>query len=282
MHPGDYLQSELLARAGFVHGFFTRRGGVSTGPFASLNLSAEVGDEAEHVRENLKRVVAVLGLGADRLYVPRQVHGREVLVLESQTPAVNTLLSTPADALVSSQPDLACAVRTADCVPILIGDRTSRRVAAIHAGWRGVTLNIVGASVARMLQLGSRPEALIGAIGPHISVRAFEVGEDVAAQLSGASAAADVVVRSPGQAPRVDLHAIVRAQLLAAGLGAAAVERVVGCTFSEPDAFFSYRRDGQQSGRMLSAIVAGEHTPGSRRTEPNCRTAQQVAAGEVT
>jgi YfiH family protein len=275
MHPSDYLRSELLARAGFVHAFFTRRGGVSSGPFASLNLSPEVGDEPEHVRENLRRVVAVLGLGADRLYVPRQVHGREVLVLESPV-GPGASLSTPADALVSSHPELGCAVRTADCVPILLADRSSGRVAAVHAGWRGVVSNIVAATVERMLALGSRPEALIGAIGPHISARAFEVGEDVAEQLARASSAEAVVVRSPGLKPRVDLHAIVRAQLIGAGLAPDAVQRVIGCTYSEPEAFFSYRRDGQQSGRLLSAIAPGAHALG----EPNCRTLEQVAAAE--
>jgi polyphenol oxidase len=253
MDRRDYLQSALLDGEGFVHAFFTRRGGVSGGPFATLNLSLAVGDHPEHVTENLRQAARVLGLAASRVCVPRQVHGNSVLVLDGPDGAL--LEGTPADASVSLEPTLACAVRTADCVPILLADRESGRVAAVHAGWRGVVGKVVRATVERMQALGSRPAALLAAIGPHISAQAFEVGEEVAAQLAAASPRSDVVVRGPGQKPHVALAAILRAQLLELGLASDAIEELPGCTYGDAERFFSYRRDGQRSGRMLSAIV---------------------------
>jgi purine-nucleoside/S-methyl-5'-thioadenosine phosphorylase / adenosine deaminase len=255
MDPSHYRESRLLTRAGFVHAFFTRQGGVSGGVFHSLNLSGDVGDEPAHVRENLRRVSLVLGVGPERLYVPRQVHGRAVLLLDG-SPGDAGVPLTPADALVSNAPGLACAVRTADCVPILLADPSTGRVAAIHAGWRGVVEDVVGASVALMASLGSRPEALIAAIGPHISASAFEVGEEVALLLTRSGAAEHFIKRSPGDKAHVDLAGIVSAQLTRAGLAQAAIEQVAGCTYQEQAAFFSYRRDGKTSGRSLSAIVS--------------------------
>lgn len=254
LRQGAEIRSELLTRAGFTHAFFTRRGGVSEGAFASLNASPDVGDRAEHVTENLRRMARFLGVAPGELYVPRQVHGRGVLVLDEATRA--SVGTTQADALVTREPALACAVRTADCVPLLLGDAESGFAAAVHAGWRGVALGIAGTTVEVMTRMGCRAAALTAAIGPHISVEAFEVGDEVARELARASGGADVVNRAPGGKPHVDLGKILAAQLVAAGLAPAHVERLPGCTYRDGASFFSYRRDGQQSGRMLAAIVS--------------------------
>jgi polyphenol oxidase len=255
LRQGAEIRSELLTRAGFTHVFFTRRGGVSEGGFASLNASPDVGDRAEHVTENLRRIARVLGVGPAELYVPRQVHGRGVLVLGRER-AQGVVATTPADAIVTSEPALACAVRTADCVPILLGDPESGRVAAVHAGWRGVAQDIARATVEVMTRLGSRAAAITAAIGPHISVEAFEVGDDVARQLARASGAADVILQTAGHKARADLGKILVSQLVAAGLAPGNVEQLPGCTYRDGACFFSYRRDGLESGRMLSAIVS--------------------------
>lgn len=248
------IRSELLTRAGFTHAFFTRRGGVSEGAFASLNASPDVGDRAEHVTENLRRMARFLGVASGELYVARQVHGRGVLVVDEET-RVNISV-THADALVTRDPARACAVRTADCVPVLLGDAESGLVAAVHAGWRGVALDIARATLEVMTRMGCRAAAISAAIGPHISVEAFEVGDDVARELAQASGAADAIQRAPGGKPHVDLGKILAAQLVAAGLDPARIERLPGCTYRDGDSFFSYRRDGQRSGRMLAAIVS--------------------------
>lgn len=254
MDRSDYLQSERLLEAGFTHAFFTRRGGVSGGPFASLNLSPEVGDASEHVGENLRRAAALLGVLADRLYVTRQVHGAAVLVIDGMESAA-AVAARPADASVSSAAHIACAVRTADCLPLLLADTETGRVAAVHAGWRGVAQNIAGACVAQMAALGSRPEALLAAIGPHVSVAAFEIGEEVARELERAPGASGAISRRAGQKPHADLARIVQAQLARAGVSSHHIERVVGCTVTDEHSFYSYRRQGAVSGRMLSAIV---------------------------
>jgi len=260
MPPCPHLSSELLTRAGFVHAFFTRQGGVSEGPFATLNLSPGVGDRPEHVSENLGRAARTLGLARERLYVAAQVHDRGVVVLHGSE-AASEVAEIRADAVVSSAAGLGCGVRTADCVPILLADPETGRVAAVHAGWRGVVRRVIAATTERMLELGSRSTALLAAIGPHIGPAAFEVDADVAGELARASSASGVVLERPGSKPHVNLARIVRAQLAEAGLLDARIEHVPGCTYSDAASFFSYRRDGQKSGRMLAVIVPNETSP---------------------
>jgi YfiH family protein len=252
IHP-PFLTSELLWRAGFSHAFFTRQGGVSEGAFASLNLSYEVGDRAEHVRENLGRAARALGLRPDAVYVPAQVHGADVLCLTGHE-SVHDVARIAADAVVAEQTGVAAGVRTADCVPILLADPATGRVAAVHAGWRGVAAEIVVRSVERLVARGSSAPALLAAIGPHIGPEAFEVGEDVAAELDRASDGS-AVLRTSGRKPRVALARILHAQLRRAGLRSGNIEQLPGCTLRDADRFFSYRRDGKQSGRMLSVIA---------------------------
>ena len=254
MDPVPYLASGLLARAGFQHAFFTRRGGVSEGPFATLNLSPQVGDRAEHVRENLGRAARSLSLSPEHIYVAAQTHDRDVVVLDGSE-QVDAVARTAADAILSHAPGIGCAVRTADCVPILLADPESGRVAAVHAGWRGLVRHVIASAIDRMSALGSRRSALLAAFGPHIGPDAFEVGDDVAGEIANASSAQGVVQRAPTGKALVSLARVVRAQLIAAGLADASIEQVPGCTYRDASQFYSYRRDGQRSGRMLAVIV---------------------------
>lgn len=249
----QFRKSALLGRVGFRHAFFTRGGGVSAGPYASLNFSVAVGDSQENVDENLRRAAAVLGVAVPRIYFASQIHGRNVLEVDG-TEDRQAVLFREADAVLSRHPDVACAVRIADCVPVLLGDPATGDVAAVHAGWRGVVAGVVEHAVSS-LGAGRGTSGFVAAIGPHISVRAFEVSEDVARQLREASPDPDVVNRTLGIKPHVDLRRIVRAQLRRAGLADDHIDDVAGCTVADPD-LFSYRRDGKRSGRHLAAIVA--------------------------
>ncbi len=251
MPDATYLTSPLLQGAGFRHAFFTRHGGVSAGAYASLNFSYAVGDEAANVDENLRRAAAALGVAPDRLYFAAQVHGRDVLELDGSESS-SAIMHTEADAIVSGCPDLACAVRTADCLPILIADRTTGRAVAAHAGWRGLVGRVIDAVASR---LGGDPTDWVAAIGPHISTAAFEVSEDVARELEACSDATAPCVRVAGEKPKVDLAQVARAQLLTLGIAPEHVEHVGGCTRLDPMDYFSFRRDGRHSGRHLSAIV---------------------------
>ncbi len=248
------LHSPLLRESGFQHAFFTRHGGVSEGPYATLNFSKAVGDEPDRVQENLRRAADALAVEPARLYFLSQVHGTTTITLQGEEDR-EAVLHTRGDAVLSRAAGVACGVRTADCVPILVGDRQSGAALAIHAGWRGTVAGIVPAALEELRRSVGATGDLVAAIGPHISVLAFEVGEEVARELSAACPLEGVVDRSRGPRPHGDLRKIVRWQLTQQGLAEAAIDDVMGCTVSEPERFFSYRRDGRHSGRHLSAIV---------------------------
>jgi polyphenol oxidase len=250
-----FLTSRLLSEAGFSHAFFLRAGGVSEGPYSSLNFSTSVGDTAQNVAENVRRSAAVLGVERERVFYLSQVHGRRVVRLSGGEDRGATTLEE-ADALVSHAAGHACGVRSADCVPILMADRKSGAVAAAHAGWRGVVAGVVCESLEALRELAGPDANIIAAIGPHISVDAFEVSEEVALELAAASHSAHAVRRDFGPKPHVDLRSIVRAQLEERGVRAGSIDDVIGCTVREPERFFSFRRDGKVGGRHLSAIVA--------------------------
>lgn len=285
MPPFTALCSPLLSEHGFRHGFSPRQGGVSEGPYAGCNVGHAVGDRPEHVAQNRERFAAAIGYVPDDLFEISQVHGRVVRCLEGgDDPAA--VRAEDGDGLVAlgqglragqGRSEHAVGVRTADCVPLLLADPVTRAVAAVHAGWRGTALDIAGEGV-RLLcaRSGAAPARLIAAVFPHIRACCFEVSADVAATLEAAarndprSRSGSVVARRalaalPGQSglpapdpkPHVDLLAIVRAQLLSAGVSDARIDVVEGCTRCEPERFFSYRRDGQRSGRHLTAIIAG-------------------------
>jgi YfiH family protein len=248
----DFLESALLRGAGFRHAFFTRKGGVSQGAYSSLSFSVAAGDSEAHVKENLERAASELGVPSTRIHFLSQVHGRVAHVL-SGNEVQSMLVLREGDALVSRAKGLACAVRSADCVPVLLADRRSGAVAAVHAGWRGAVNGIVSSAIEAMRVIAPDP-VLIAAIGPHISLAAFEVSDDVAETLLKASRDPHVVDRSRAK-PHVDLRRMLRAELHDQGLAQAAIDDVWGCTVLEPERFFSFRRDGQASGRHLSAIV---------------------------
>jgi YfiH family protein len=250
----EFRTSPLLTRAGFRHAFFTRRGGVSEGPYASLSFSVAAGDTEENVAANLKRAAEALGVDAERLYYLSQVHGRTAVRLDG-TEDRKEVLFREGDAVLSRNPRAAVGVRVADCVPILVGDRKSGAALAIHAGWRGIVRGVIFEGLeALRLEAGGDCE-LLAAIGPHITGPAFEVGDDVAEELARASSAGNVVERGAGAKPRVHLSRIARAQLEEARVPPESIDVVAGCTFSEPQDFFSFRRDGKHSGRHLAAIV---------------------------
>jgi hypothetical protein len=254
VHPPDARTSALLQDAGFHHAFFTRRGGVSEGAYATLNTSAGAGDDAARVKQNVARIERALEVPPGGLYYASQVHGTDVLVVEPGLDRDRALLETRADVVVSKLPRTACGVRSADCGTILVADRRSGAVAAIHSGWRGTVANVAAAGV-RALRAVAPNADLVAAIGPHIEPCCFEVGEEVATELAGCSGAADVVDRSR-QRPHVDLRRIMTAQLVAEGVDERAIDHVRGCTVCDETSFFSYRRDGAKSGRLMSAIVA--------------------------
>jgi polyphenol oxidase len=264
------LRSPLLASHGFRHGFSLRAGGVSQGPFAGLNLARGVGDDARYVAENHALLARDVGYDVARLYEVSQVHGARVEEVDAAE-APELFRQRKADALfcapgpaprgsansASAASGLAIGVRVADCVAILLAHAPSGAVAAVHAGWRGVVGEVVSATLSALAaRVAAPPAQWIAAVFPHIGAGAFEVGEDVAQQIAETVPEEPSVIVRGAEKPRVDLGRAVELQLRRAGLANENIERLAGCTFSEPERFFSYRRDGAASGRHLAVIVS--------------------------
>ncbi|AEI66442.1 peptidoglycan editing factor PgeF [Corallococcus macrosporus] len=249
--PTEPLTSSLLP---VPHGFTTRAGGCSEGPYASLNLGFSVGDERARVEENHRRLAQAAGAPLEALSRVSQVHGDRVVEARSGEGAQGLRPTEgEADGLWTRAPGSWVAVGTADCVPVLLVDPEGRGVAAVHSGWRGTDADISARAVEALVARGARPERLLAAVGPAIQVCCYEVSEELA-QRFRARFGADVVRWAEGT-PRLDLTRAVRQTLLAAGLKPAHVDVLHACTACDPTRFFSHRRDAGRTGRHLNYVV---------------------------
>lgn len=238
---GTLLIPDWPLPAGIRAAVSTRAGGVSEGAYASLNLGDHVGDKPEAVTENRHRFAAAAGLVAQPGWL-RQVHGCDVVAAASG-------LSASADAVWTDQPGRPCAVLTADCLPVLFADMEGRCVAAAHAGWRGLAAGVLEATVAAMPVPAQR---LTAWLGPAIGPEAFQVGDEVREAFVAQCAADAAAFKPDGDRWRADLFALAKARLARCGVGSVAGGGL--CTVSDPQRFFSHRRDGL-SGRFASLIV---------------------------
>jgi YfiH family protein len=245
------LHSTLLERHGFRHAFATRHGGVSAAPYDTLNLGYHLGDEDAAVDQNRRRFVEYLGVSLDALFEQRQVHGVQVRAVSAMDDP-SSVADAEGDALLARDPDIAVAARTADCVPLLVAHPPTGDVAAIHAGWRGAVAGVVPNA---LRALGHSPSELLVAIGPHIRVAAFEIGDEVAAELQRVGGESSVQ-RRQGEKPHGNLSALIHTQLARIGVPASSIDDVGGCTHADAANFFSHRRERGTTGRHLSAIVA--------------------------
>lgn len=238
----------------------TRVGGVSVAPWESLNLGVHVGDNTVAVFENRMRVRKEANLPSEPVWL-EQVHGTSVVVLDAgnipRTTTPEQLMQSPrprADAAVTRQAGVVCAIQVADCLPVLFAARDGSVVGAAHAGWRGLASGVLGATVAAMDVPGDQ---IVAWLGPAIGPESFEVGDDVIAAFA-ATARSDqrvqteaAFVRKPNGKWLCDLFALARLRLAAAG-----VTQVSGggsCTVTDARRFYSYRRDGQ-TGRMAALV----------------------------
>ena len=252
-----------------VHAFSTLRdGGVSDGPFATLNLGNHVGDAPERVQENRRRLAALLP--APPMWL-EQVHGIDVAAHRLAAGRVR------ADAAFTSAAGAVCAVMTADCLPVLFCDASGSVVAAAHAGWRGLAAGVLENTI-RAMQVP--PSQLLAWFGPAIGPQAFEVGDDVRDVFVAHDASAAGAFAGAGRAGKwlADLAALARRRLALAG-----VDRVFGghwCTYQDRDRFFSHRRDGR-CGRHASVICLSEsvHRGDSGKARAACGGVNDNGAG---
>ncbi len=251
------LVGEPLAAAGGIrHGFFTRRGGVSRGVYASLNCGLGSGDRPADVAVNRRRALAALGLEAAGLATGYQTHSTRVAVVDG---GWDETARPEADGLVTRRRGAAIGVLTADCAPVLLADAEAGVVGAAHAGWRGALAGILEATVEAMESLGARRGSIAAAIGPCIGAESYEVGPEFPAPFLDRDAAAARFFRPAARSGRrlFDLAGYVAFRLAALGLGEiGALERD---TFRDDGDFFSYRRAAARGeadyGRLLSAIA---------------------------
>ncbi len=234
------------------HGFFTRRGGASSGVFSGLNCGPGSSDQSEIVRINRARVAAAMGVAPDHLLTLNQVHSPDTVTVDGP------LTQRPrADALVTARPGVAVAVLSADCQPVLLADAKAGVVGAAHAGWRGALDGVLEATLDAMEGLGARRGDISAVIGPAISQAAYEVGPEFLEEFI-AEDPANTRFFANGADGRYmfDLPAYGLERLRAAGVGQAEWTR--HCTYADPARFFSYRRSchaGEADyGRLISAI----------------------------
>ncbi|MEM7504665.1 MAG: peptidoglycan editing factor PgeF [Pseudomonadota bacterium] len=241
----EFLAADWPAPPGVIAGTTLRTGGVSEGVYRSLNLGAHVDDSAEHVARNRERMLQTFELPGEPHWL-QQVHGDVVRRLPEESEEAR---GGAADAAYTTARDTICAVLTADCLPVLFAAKDGSAVAAAHAGWRGLAAGVLSATVAAM---PCAPSSLLAWLGPAISQRAFEVGDEVlehfVAQQPDARRHFQANVRGRFQA---DLYGLARDALQRHGV--TAVYGGDRCTFAENTAFFSYRRDGS-CGRMASFV----------------------------
>jgi YfiH family protein len=267
-----FLTSRLLTAEGVVHGFSVRTGGVSRGPYASLNLGRGVGDEPAAVDENLRRLAEAAGLDGPRAFASaHQVHGDRVVgaaggapLTEIFPPSAGPEAAPPeqdaslrADAVVALEPGVAAAVRVADCVPVLLYAKDRGLAAAVHSGWRGARVSVAGRGVRALQHVsGADPSRMLAAVGPCIGRCCYEVGKDLASlfrSLFGPMAADDPETTAR---PHLDLRFCVESALRAAGVREELIEHAGGCTSCDISACFSHRRDRGTTGRHLAFVAS--------------------------
>lgn len=231
-----WLEAPALAATGLVaHAFATRRGGVD-------------------------QVLGALSLTGRPLATVRQVHGNRVVVVRSPADA-EAARFTEADGLITDSPQVALAVFTADCLPVLLVDPRRGAVAAVHSGWRGTVRRISGRTVALLgEEFGSRPQDLLAAIGPSIGPCCYEVDRPVLEAVAAAfpGTAGEFLTPVSKERARLDLRAAVARDLKETGVPDENVILINECTACRPDRYFSYRRDGRGTGRMAAVICLRE------------------------
>lgn len=238
---------------GVTHGFFTRRGGASSGVYAGLNCGSGSDDLRDAVELNRLRVAEAMSLAPDSLVTIHQTHSADVVTVTG--PLASPL--PQADAMVSATPGVALAILTADCEPVLFADPEAGVIGAAHAGWKGALDGVLEATVAAMEALGARRKTIAAVIGPTISQAAYEVGpEFVERFLDDDRDNARFFANGTGDRALFDLPGYGLKRLAAAGIGHAAWTG--HCTYSAPERFYSYRRSVHRMeadyGRLISAI----------------------------
>jgi hypothetical protein len=248
--------SSFAVLPGIRHAFFTRSGGVSQGVYSSLNGGVGSRDTPERVAENRARMAAALGVSADRLVTPFQIHSPDVIVVKEPWTRENR---PRADAVVTQMPRLAIGVSTADCGPLLFADSAAGVIGAAHAGWRGALSGVVEATVAAMERLGAKRIRVAAALGPTIRQSNYEVGPEFIERFLAADTANGRYFKPSEREDHAmfDLCGYIAQRVEQAGI--TQFEDLGLCTYEEPERFYSFRRSTHRNepdyGRHINAIA---------------------------
>ncbi|WP_155474688.1 peptidoglycan editing factor PgeF [Heliobacterium mobile] len=249
---------------GVVQAISTRKGGLSEPPFDELNLGCHVGDDLERVYENRRRLSAALNLKSDRWITVNQVHGDRILWVgtgEDIDPAPGKGLPImEADGLATEQPGVPLVVFGADCGLLLFFDSKTRRIGAVHAGWRGTVNGLPQRMIEQFVERGSRAEDILVGIGPCIGPCCYPVGEEVAEAFKTKWSFSEEVLGPPNEEGKraLDIKAAQRLQLLQANVPDVNIQTMDLCTSCQSAELYSYRRDSGKTGRQGAIIMMTE------------------------
>lgn len=255
------ISYELFKKHNEIAHFCTsRQGGVSVGNFASNNLNPFTGDEPMHFAQNKKKLCAGLGIEVENLIIPFQTHDTEIREINNSffnlSSDEKTAFLNGVDALITTLPNVCIGVTTADCVPLLFFDFEKKVVAAAHAGWRGTCARIAEKVLDEMQEkFNCQTKNIIVSIGPSISAEMYNVGEELVENFQHAGFETDKIFQFRENALYLDLWKANQLSLEKAGILTENIEVAGICTFTQHEKFFSARRLGIKSGRMLSGIM---------------------------
>lgn len=250
----------LAAHSSITHFCTARIGGVSSGNYGTCNISPYSGDLPENQKRNLQLLCHEINIAPNQLVFPYQTHGNIVKVINDEFLQLSTNNRTEflngVDALITQLPAICIGVTTADCVPILIYDPVNKTIAAVHAGWRGTNSRIVQKTIQAMQALyGTHPENVLVSIGVSISPDAYNVGEDLLLEFENSGFPTELIFSKKEEILHLDLWKANKWLLTEMGVPASQIEIANICSYTNADIYFSARKLGLKSGRMLSAIM---------------------------
>ncbi len=252
----SFLQPQLASDT-IIAGFSTRNGGVSRAPYNSLNLSFGTDDMLQHVEGNRSTFARSFDLDPHQLLTVRQVHGKDLLLIDEPNLDLSHFLNIEVDAIVTNQPGIMIGVLTADCLPILIWSEQQKVIAAVHVGWRGAANGIIGKTVETIIkQFNCSTSELKAAIGPGIGAHSYEVDRPIRDSFRKGTGFWNEIAKETSLGHwQIDLSLSSRLQLEQLGLSPQNIDVATECTCCHPEILFSHRRDKGTTGRQLGFIM---------------------------
>ncbi|MEI8355850.1 MAG: peptidoglycan editing factor PgeF [Deltaproteobacteria bacterium] len=254
----QYLEPRIFAeRALSVQGFTTRHEGVSRQPYNSLNLGTGTLDSPHSVEGNRSLLARSFGATLEKFITVTQVHGEDILLIDEPNQDYSHFLKIECDAIVTNQPGVMIGVSVADCFPVLLLDPVKRVIAAVHAGWKGTAAGISRKGVETMVTMfGSDPRNILAAVGPGIGPCCYEVDSPVIAAFRKGETDQIAFAEDKGNGKwQLDLSEANSRQLLSAGIRMENLDQETHCVSCSKELFFSYRRDGGETGRQMGFIM---------------------------